>query len=131
MSKARHDLFVAGVPATGKSWLGRWLAEERGYVHIDAERDGGADLDRAGVHREWDELISTCRATRFVEAIPGRDQGQDHVPPVRAECETMRLALVRGADTLSAAIEALQGLEQDLDRAAAWLDRLLALDAKR
>lgn len=65
----RHDLFVAGVPATGKSWLGQWLAEEHGYVHIDAERDGGADFDRARVHYEWDELISTGRATKFVNAI--------------------------------------------------------------
>jgi len=65
----RHDLFVAGVPATGKSWLGQWLAEDHSYVHIDAERDGGDDFDRAGVHNEWDELISTGRATKFVNAI--------------------------------------------------------------
>jgi hypothetical protein len=25
-----HHLFLAGVPATGKSWLGRWLAEQHG-----------------------------------------------------------------------------------------------------
>ena len=62
-------LFVSGVPATGKTWLGQWLAEKHGYVHIDAEKDGGADFDRAGVHSEWDELISTGRATRFVTAV--------------------------------------------------------------
>jgi hypothetical protein len=65
----RQDLFVAGVPATGKSWLGRWLAKEHGYLHIDAERDGGADFDREGVHREWDQLISTGCAETFVQAI--------------------------------------------------------------
>jgi len=65
----RHDLFVAGVPATGKSWLGQWLAEKHGYVHIDAERDGGIDFDRAGVHNEWNDLISTGRAGTFVRAI--------------------------------------------------------------
>lgn len=64
-----HDLFVAGVPATGKSWLGQWLAKEHGYLHIDADRDRGADFDRAGVHNEWDELISTGRASAFVQAI--------------------------------------------------------------
>src|SRR5438093_3341302 len=32
-----YHLFVAGVPATGKTWLGCWLAE-RGYIHIDAEK---------------------------------------------------------------------------------------------
>ncbi len=62
-------LFVAGVPATGKSWLGKWLAEQHGYLHINAERDSGVDFDRAGIHGEWDELIMTQRATRFVEAI--------------------------------------------------------------
>lgn len=65
----RHGLFIAGVPATGKSWLGQWLAEEHGYVHIDAERMGGTDFDRVGVHHEWNELISTGRAARFVKAI--------------------------------------------------------------
>jgi hypothetical protein len=65
----RHDLFVAGVPATGKSWLGHWLAEEHGYLHIDAERAGGADFNRAGVHNEWNDLVSNGRATSFVRAI--------------------------------------------------------------
>jgi len=64
-----HDLFVAGVPATGESWLGQWLAQEHGYVHIDAERVGGEDFDRAGIHSEWDYLISTGRAAKFVEAL--------------------------------------------------------------
>jgi hypothetical protein len=64
-----HGLFLAGVPATGKSWLGQWLAEEHGYVHIDAERNSGADFDRAGIHKEWDELILTGRATKFAKAI--------------------------------------------------------------
>ena len=65
----RHDLFVAGVPATGKSWLGQWLAEAHGYLHIDAERDGGSDFDQAGVHNEWDQLMSTGLANTFVKAI--------------------------------------------------------------
>lgn len=65
----KRHLFVAGVPATGKSWLGQWLAETRGYLHIDAEKDGGVDFDRAGVHDEWNELIATGRAHTFVTAL--------------------------------------------------------------
>jgi putative component of membrane protein insertase Oxa1/YidC/SpoIIIJ protein YidD len=65
----RHQLFIGGVPATGKSRLGQWLAENHGYVHIDAEIDKGVDFDKAGVHSEWDDLISTGRATKFVKAI--------------------------------------------------------------
>jgi len=66
---SRHFLFVAGVPATGKSWLGQWLAENHGYIHIDAERSNGADFDRAGLHSDWDNLIATGRAPRFVNAV--------------------------------------------------------------
>jgi hypothetical protein len=62
-------LFVAGVPATGKSWLGEWLAEQHGYLHIDAERGDGADFDKADVHEEWDDLVFTGRAGRFIAAI--------------------------------------------------------------
>jgi len=57
------------VPTVGKSWLGTWLAEQRGYVHIDAERNGGFDFDRAGVHDEWNELIETGRAKSFLTAV--------------------------------------------------------------
>jgi hypothetical protein len=64
-----YHLFLAGVPATGKSWLGQWLAEQHGYLHIDAERDRGADFDRAGVHEDWQDLLATGRARRFLAAI--------------------------------------------------------------
>jgi shikimate kinase len=37
-------LFIAGVPATGKTWLGSWLAAERGYRHIGAEKNDGIDF---------------------------------------------------------------------------------------
>jgi hypothetical protein len=62
----RH-MFIAGVPATGKTWLGSWLSE-RGYVHIDAERNGGSDFDVAGLHEVWDDVIATGRADGFVAA---------------------------------------------------------------
>ena len=62
-------LFVAGVPATGKSWLGQWLAANQGYLHIDAEKNGGADFDQAGIHAEWDDLIQRGRADRFVRVV--------------------------------------------------------------
>jgi hypothetical protein len=62
-------LFIGGVPATGKSWLGNWLAAEQGYLHIDAETDNGAHFNRASAHPEWDALIATGRAKSFVDAI--------------------------------------------------------------
>jgi hypothetical protein len=63
-----RPLFLAGVPATGKSWLGCWLAEH-GYIHIDAEKDGGADFDRTALHQEWNNLVATGRATVFMAAV--------------------------------------------------------------
>jgi hypothetical protein len=62
-------IFIGGVPATGKTWLGSWLAATRGYLHVDAENDAGHDFDQAGVHREWDELLSTGGAAPFVGAV--------------------------------------------------------------
>lgn len=62
-------LFISGAPATGKSWLGNWLSETRGYLHIDAERNNGADFGRLGVHREWDKLIATREAAAFHDAL--------------------------------------------------------------
>src|SRR6267142_5764594 len=64
-----NGLFVAGIPATGKSWLGQWLAENHGYIHIDAERDSGADFDRVGIHKQWDDFILRGRADKFVSAL--------------------------------------------------------------
>jgi hypothetical protein len=61
-------LLISGVPCTGKTLLGSYLAEERGYIHIDAERDNGADFDRVGIHRAWDEFLTTGRGRVFVDA---------------------------------------------------------------
>src|SRR6266550_4458377 len=47
-----RKLFISGVPATGKTWLSSWLADTQGYVHIDAEKEHGADLDRTNVDRD-------------------------------------------------------------------------------
>ncbi len=37
--------------------------------YIDAERDGGSDFDRFGVHAEWDTVVATGQAKEFVEAL--------------------------------------------------------------
>src|SRR5947208_641927 len=63
-----EDLFMAGVPATGKTWLGNWLSETQGYVHLDVEKDRGADLDHTNLHQEWDELLRTGNAKNFMTA---------------------------------------------------------------
>ena len=64
----RH-LFFAGVPCTGKSLVGRWLADHKNYVHIDAEHEGGVHFDEAGVHGEWNKFLWDGRAREFVQAL--------------------------------------------------------------
>ena len=60
-------LFITGVPCTGKSLLGRWLATERGWMHIDAEHWPNYDSD--GIHAAWDVFLSKIgRATDFIRA---------------------------------------------------------------
>jgi hypothetical protein len=64
----RVHLFIAGVPSTGKSLLGKWLAAERGWMHIDAEH--WPDYDSDGIHAAWDEfLMKTGRAMDFIRAV--------------------------------------------------------------
>jgi hypothetical protein len=41
---------VSGIPATGKSSFGRWLAEHHGFIHIDVENGGFRCVN---LHAEW------------------------------------------------------------------------------
>lgn len=65
----KPPIFVSGVPCTGKSWLGSWLSKERGFHHVDAEKNHGADLDALGIHHEWDLALSTGRAEALGEKV--------------------------------------------------------------
>lgn len=69
----KHHLFLAGVPATGKTRLGAWLSDH-GYIHIDAEVDGGIDFDRLGIHAEWNDVLATGRAGAFGTAVQALNQ---------------------------------------------------------
>lgn len=33
------SIFLAGVPATGKTYFGNWLEKNHNYVHLDIEND--------------------------------------------------------------------------------------------
>lgn len=49
-----QSILVSGVPATGKSTFGRWLAENRGFVHIDVENGG---FDRYRLAQAWAQAV--------------------------------------------------------------------------
>jgi adenylate kinase family enzyme len=41
-------LLLSGVPGSGKSCYGRWLAKNKAYLHLDLEH---GDLERHGLER--------------------------------------------------------------------------------
>lgn len=63
---AKPIIFVAGVPGTGKSSYGRWLAKTKGFTHVDMEHD---DLDTHGFRKSWDEFTAPPRSTRFISEL--------------------------------------------------------------
>jgi hypothetical protein len=64
-----HHLFIAGVPTTGKTCFGDWLAREKSYIHVNAELPGGTDFDLAKIHTEWDAVVQTGRAEAFIARL--------------------------------------------------------------
>jgi cytidylate kinase len=71
---------ISGIPASGKSTFCKWLAEEKGFLHLDVEKTGV--LDRYGLATAWATLFdASVTAAPFIEALdsPGReDQAGSH-----------------------------------------------------
>jgi hypothetical protein len=60
-------LFIAGVPASGKSFFGEWVESNKGFVHIDAEKNN--KLDALQIHAIWDDWLATSDCGRLVSAL--------------------------------------------------------------
>lgn len=60
-------LFLAGIPASGKSHFGQWLEAECGYLHIDAEIPN--ELERLSLREAWDEACKTQDCSRFARVL--------------------------------------------------------------
>jgi hypothetical protein len=58
-------LLLSGIPGSGKSSYGRWLAANKQYVHLDFEE---GDLNKFGVEELWNNFWSAGRPG-FVEAL--------------------------------------------------------------
>ena len=63
---AKPIIFIAGVPGTGKSSFGRWIAKTKGFTYIDMEHD---DLDNQGFRPSWDEFTGASGSKRFVTEL--------------------------------------------------------------
>ena len=68
------QILIAGIPASGKSTFGKWLADTNGFVHIDMELDDSVpgSLGKNGLRSEWDAFWQMTDCERFLEAVKGR-----------------------------------------------------------
>jgi hypothetical protein len=60
-------LLIAGIPATGKSHFGRWLAREHEYVHVDIEEAGRLESLRLGA--AWNACFQTGDVSLLVAEL--------------------------------------------------------------
>jgi hypothetical protein len=61
-------ILLSGIPASGKSTYARWLARERGFVHLDVEQRGA--LERAGLKLAWDSMfVPPGSVTLFTDVL--------------------------------------------------------------
>ena len=66
-------LLLSGIPASGKSTYGQWLADNKGFLFLDAENEGS--LDGVGLRPLWNSMFSPGAAVvPFVQAL--RQLGQ-------------------------------------------------------
>jgi hypothetical protein len=63
--RGRH-LLISGIPSSGKSSFGRWLATTKKFVHVDMEKDG---LDRHGLRDSWEAFWRGQDHTSFLEEL--------------------------------------------------------------
>ena len=53
--EANTLLLLSGIPASGKSTFGQWLAENKGFLFLDAEKLGV--LERVGLRAVWNSMF--------------------------------------------------------------------------
>jgi hypothetical protein len=71
--KDKALIFIAGIPASGKTYFGNWLAREKKFVHVNLEAN---DQVKLGLGKEWDRACGTPgSAHEFVKGLKamGRD----------------------------------------------------------
>lgn len=51
-SRVASPVVISGVPGTGKSWFGRWLQDEYGFVYLEADAGGMSEYRLNGLDGE-------------------------------------------------------------------------------
>lgn len=60
-------VLISGIPASGKSSYGRWLAREKGFMHLDVEQPGV--LRQTGLEAQWNDMFAAASVELFVKAL--------------------------------------------------------------
>jgi hypothetical protein len=63
---ARPVILLAGIPGSGKSSFAEWLAREKGFIHVDMEKDG---LDKHGFREHWERFCNDTTSSDFVGVL--------------------------------------------------------------
>lgn len=70
-------LLLAGIPASGKTTYGTWLAAKKGWFHVDLERPGA--LEAAGLRAAWVEVCRSAGSTAGAFVGDLRSRGRNAV----------------------------------------------------
>lgn len=65
-------ILLSGIPASGKSSYGQWLAREKGFLHLDVEKNGV--LAKAGLEPVFHETFQSRDVMPFVRTLRSRER---------------------------------------------------------
>src|ERR1017187_9558778 len=65
------QILIAGIPASGKSTFGKWLAKTHGFIHVDMELPdtGPGGLKALGLGSEWKAFLLETDSDSFLKSL--------------------------------------------------------------
>ena len=68
------QILLAGISATGKSHFGHWLAETKGFLHVDMELPDGEPYSWGwhGLRAEWNAFCDGSHRNALMKVLKGR-----------------------------------------------------------
>jgi hypothetical protein len=68
------QILIAGISATGKSDFGRWLADTKGFIHVDMELPDTEPYSWRwnGLRKEWDAFYNGSDRAKLPRALKAR-----------------------------------------------------------
>jgi len=68
------QILIAGISASGKSTFGKWLADTKGFIHVDMELPDTEPYSwgRNGLRKEWEAFCKGSDRDSLIREIKGR-----------------------------------------------------------